>query len=410
MSKYNEIYSRPAIMNMVEENGKLWMALLNRNGICELDMVTRQAKICKVFDGEPLSGEFLYCYVAKAGNNLIFSPGLAEKIAVYNPEQDSIRYLSLKPVNYNCKEDQREAKFWNIITYGMNVYLLGYSYPAIVKIEMKTMEMTYITDWVETLEKYIAQGDTRGYFSDGYVISDGVAILPVSSMSAVVELDLKADYTMIRKLDIPVDGIGSLSSTDGNTIWLTGRGHGANQVFCWNRQNGTIESILLTDEKDNVTDPFYAPICTESQIFFMPISATSSYEVNPDGEIIKRSEEMGIHSDGTRVALWSGCVTMAPKLGKNCLIYLTGEDLKWHKYNVMTGEHFSYNVYIEEGVLETERLLEERYRNQEKEKLVFSELRMPLAYFLERVPEPEKQKEEKGSVRTGAEIYEQICG
>ena len=40
MKAYNETYyTKPIAMNMVEDNGKIWMSLLNRNGICEIDKV-----------------------------------------------------------------------------------------------------------------------------------------------------------------------------------------------------------------------------------------------------------------------------------------------------------------------------------------------------------------------------------
>lgn len=44
-----EFYTRPVSMNMVEENGKIWMALLNTNGICEVDRAAQQGRICGIF-------------------------------------------------------------------------------------------------------------------------------------------------------------------------------------------------------------------------------------------------------------------------------------------------------------------------------------------------------------------------
>ena len=93
MKAYNETYyTKPIAMNMVEDNGKIWMSLLNRNGICEIDKVRGEARICRIFDGEPYDGKFLYSYVVKVSHYLIFSPWEAKNIAIYNLECDSMIY------------------------------------------------------------------------------------------------------------------------------------------------------------------------------------------------------------------------------------------------------------------------------------------------------------------------------
>ena len=174
-----EVYRRVGAMNMSEEDGKLWMALLNRNGICEVDTAKKTARICRLFDDEPLSKECLYSHVRKVNDYLIFAPARAEKIAVYNLRMDSVAYIPLKPLEQEGKENSGEAKFWNIIQYQSEVYLLGYSYPAIIKINVESMEVTYISDWVETVEEYIEYGDICGYFSEGYVFVEDKVLIPV---------------------------------------------------------------------------------------------------------------------------------------------------------------------------------------------------------------------------------------
>lgn len=111
MKEYSDVYVRFAVMNMVEEDGKIWMALLNRNGICEVDKATRQAKIRKVFDGELLTRKFLYSKTEKVGDNLVFAPWDAESIAVYNLKDDAVTYFPLNARPQKLKESSVEAKF-----------------------------------------------------------------------------------------------------------------------------------------------------------------------------------------------------------------------------------------------------------------------------------------------------------
>ena len=290
MKKYNEIYSRPIAMNMAEENEKIWMALLNRNGICMIDKKTRRAQICKIFENESFEKEFLYYCVEKVGKYLVFSPCEAEKIAIFDLENDTIIYIPLKKIQCVCKENPNISKFCNILKYQSDVYLLGYSYPAIVKINLESLEVTYITNWVEEVENSIEIGDSSGYFSDGYVIKNDSALIPIGCMGAILELDLKNSNTKIRKLNIPMKGIGGISSVDGENIWLVGRVSKTNRVVCWNRQTDNIKEYYLNDLDDDVFAPFHVPFCTIFKVFLMPILSPCIYEINIDTGEIKKNE------------------------------------------------------------------------------------------------------------------------
>ncbi len=52
MKTYGEVYARAAALNIAEDDGRIWMALLNRNGICEVDKETDHARIVKTFEGK----------------------------------------------------------------------------------------------------------------------------------------------------------------------------------------------------------------------------------------------------------------------------------------------------------------------------------------------------------------------
>lgn len=377
MCGYDKRYAKAIGMNMVEGNGKLWMALLNRNGICKIDKSTKNARIYKIFESRPLYEEFLYCCVEKVENYLIFSPGMAEEIAIVNLEDESITCIPLKKVNYICKEKQGEIKFWNIIRYQKSVYLLGVTYPAIIKLDMSLGKVEYITDWLEEVEKNIKEDDTNGYFSDGYVINNGVAIIPVSCMNAVLELDLETSRTQLRKLNITMSGIGGLSTVDGENIWLTGKGYNTNRLSCWNRQNGIIREIQLADLDESLIDPFYAPICTDKKVYLMPISAPHIYEVDINtGKVTIYDIDNSIDTAGKSVWPWK---TISPKLYGNLLLFISGNDLRWHEYNTETGEHKSYDVYITNAESETKRYFNTLLKRND---LVFED-NISLKYFLD---------------------------
>lgn len=412
MRKYNEIYARPVAMNMVEAEGKAWMALVNRNGICEIDIAAKQGRIRKVFDEEPLTGEYLYCHTAKVGNCLFFSPGLARKIAIYDLEGNSVSYLPLKPVNGKCKEDQREAKFWNIICHGTDVYLLGYSYPAIVKIDTRTMEITYITDWVEEVEMYVAEGDDGGYFSDGHVARGETVLLPLGCMRGVLLLDFETDTTQLIKLDISMKGVGGISSADGENVWMVGKGDVTNRVICWNRQTGRIQESILENIEEHIIDPFYAPVCIDSKVILMPLSVLSAPHIYEFDLFTGKVQERNMLERPFRdlaYSMFPQWWTTGVRLKGDWLSFMTCDDLAWHECNVKTGETRHYFVSLEED-MDTEQYLEAFFAEMKETRQMISEKKMPLRYFMDKSMETvDLSMTAKGDISSlGYNIYNKI--
>lgn len=412
MNKYNEIYSRANAMNIVEDDKKIWMALSNRNGICEIDKETHSARICKVFEEESLEGEVLYCHVEKVGNYLIFSPGMASKIAVYDLECDKVSYIPLRSIEFHCKQVQDDSKFWNIFHNNSDVYLLGYTYPAIIKINTESMDVTYITDWVKEVEKNIGDGELSGYFGDGHAVINNIAMIPLGCMNGVLELNLENDQTKLRKLDISMKGIGGLSSANGEHIWMVGKGSITNRVACWNIVKNSIKELEVPDMEEDVYDPFYAPICTSSKIFLMPISAPFIYEADLNLERVEKSDILGRNFKELRSALCTWWKTMAVRLRGEWLIYVTCDDFGWHEYNVVTGERKEYYICIEEDIEKQEEYYGALYEKWRVEKRIPYERKVPLQYLVSNEAKAKGNTPYCGgrSLPIGQKLYNEVCG
>lgn len=405
--KKYERYARPVAMNMVEENGKIWMCLLNRNGICEIDKKSRIARICHVFKGEPLSKKLLYFNVDKVKDNLIFSPYEADNIAIYNLSQDSITYIPLKPLKHDDTQNRYPPKFWNIFHIHSSVYILGWSYPAIIKINLKLMVVEYITDWLDEIEVNSNPEEAKEYFSDGYVISENLVFIPIGCMNAVLELNLDTSHTKIRKLEVSVNGIAGISSSDGINIWLVGKKSKTNRVCCWNRLTNKIKEYFLPDIGENIFSPFYAPICTDSKVFLMPVADTPIFEINIQIEEIRISAVLEERSNSMSVPLWPWWKTISSRLQNPWLTYLTCNDLCWHEYNVVTGERKNYFVYFESE--EIEKYFEAVYLEAKEKNIILSEDAMSLGYYINKLQEETEFNIKIEKHWIGEEIYKRIC-
>lgn len=63
-----------------------------------------------------------------------------------------------------------------------------------------------------------------------------------------------------------------LESVNGEHIWMVGKGSRVNRVACWNIVENSIKELEVPDMEEDVFDPFYAPICTSSKIFYADFS------------------------------------------------------------------------------------------------------------------------------------------
>lgn len=389
MKTYSEIYTRVAALDMAEDDGRIWMSLINRNGICEVDKETGHARIVKIFEGEALDKECLYWCVKKVGQCLVFAPSVAEKIAVYDILQDSLAYIPLRTAGQNCRQNQLEIKFCNIFRHGMDVYLLGYSYPAIVKINIKTMETTYITDWVEEVDADIPKGDSDGYFSHGYIVGGDYVLFPMGCISAVLQLNLKTANTKVIKLKTSMKGIGGLFSLDGNCVWMVGRGRGTNRVACWSRQTGQIKEFEV-DGVEDIQEPqsqmFYEPVCVGDKMLLLPFSAAcdSIYEICADTGDIKKSGIMENSLKNTEIGLWPWYRIMAPVVNGDLLMFITCADFCWHEYHAATGESRHYYMCLEDEKKQ-EEYFHAVFSGQRESDGALLEIKMPLQYFISEI-------------------------
>lgn len=406
MQEYNQIHLAPLAIDAVEDNEKIWMPLTNKNGICEIDKKTKTAKIRKIFDGEPINKDFLYCYIKKVNNILIFSPGTAERIAIYNLDDDHIIYIPLKPLSCSCKQNQNEIKFGNILQYGLDVYLLGYSYPAIIKINTKSFEIKYITNWVEEVDANIKEGNICGYFSDGYIICKDLALIPIGCMRAVLELNLKTTQATLRKLKISMSGIGGLSTWDGENIWLVGKGNLTNWICCWNMNTDRIIEIQLDTIKADIFDPFYAPICTDSKIFLMPMSAPYIYEIDIKTNAVTKNK--ALEKLFKSCLFQDGWKTLIPRMRNNLLTFFLYGDSKWYDYNILTGEIQNYFIHFD--IADLEKYFYKAFCEINLKESYFLESKMPLNSFINSlvkiIDKNANAKNKKFSI--GEDIYRNI--
>ena len=382
MIEENIFFSRVAGPDIVEENDKIWLSMIDRNGICEIDKITRKANVVAIFRNESLLKQRLYFGMAKYKNKIVFAPDMANEIAIFDVNDKSVQYIKLNEVEKKSM-NQQMPKFWKCISHKSDIYLMGYTYPAIIKISMDTLEVNYISDWIKYIEEKKCRVSTCGYISDGYVIKDNKMLLPMGGISALLELDLVTNETKIINVDTPFEGIGGIASIDNKTIWMVGRGNKDNSsLLCWNTEEKEMKKVKIPIDTKDVFDPFYAPKCLGDKVFLFAISAPQNYEIDSNKLTIKPMNITTGTSSKLFKWVWN---TIVPREEAGLLKYISGQNFEWYEYNINTSKIEKYVIELNDSEQINKYVKEYSKDYLKKNILVGENEKYSLKFFIEGV-------------------------
>lgn len=422
--------SRLACYAMAEEGGKAWFVRSQANGLYEFDKTENRTKLLMRFPGFPVDKGFLYLAIEKAGSILVLAPASASEIVLYDLAADRAEYLEIAPV-----EDERKVKyigscrFLNCYRHGDSVYLFGFEYPAVLKLDVNTKQILYLTDWVKEVEQRITKiYVTMGYVSD-YVIAGDFVWALCECANAVLRLDLRTDEIKIVDIYSDLD-VRCGICFDGN-FWVTGYNENVNKLLeydaqfvfkketeiCSSQKNGDEYSLSL---QDNLWEIY--PILDLGERFFLfSVYPRHVYEYDKTSQEVRicpafeglleirdeKFHEMGI---------------LALRRKGNLVCFITGNDFLWNEYDLERGTITRYEVRAGED----EEFLQIKSKFMAERVILEGEMLWELGYkltlsrFLEhifsmsKVEADDKKREDREDIKgyeknsRGYQLYEAI--
>jgi len=240
-----------------------------------------------------ISKQPLYTCSAVCNDSIYFAPFFDEKITRYKITEgcfETINYDNIKFKNH------LPGEFAGAECYKDYVYLIPYMYKAIIRLNTKTMDIEYYTDWVKSIDKMIYRDET-GYFSAPLKISENTLMLAALSTNAVIEFNMEtADHILHRvgKKGCQFSGI----CFDGTNYWLSPRHYGP--VLKWHPDRGVMKefSNLSSGSKTN-RFCFHAPFYCNGYVYIMPRSSKHAVKINVEtDEVLACEEFMPEFTDG----------------------------------------------------------------------------------------------------------------
>ncbi len=340
---------------LVEDKEKAWFLRLKTNELCEIDRKNHEAKILKRFTDAPMIEDFLYLPIEKVGDILILAPGTASHLVFYDLSNDMCEYIELAPI-----QDDRKLRYTGVCNFlksyvqGNSVYLFGYEYPAIVKIDMATKEIAYLDAWVMEVEQRIKKVyASMGYVSDYAIVGNFVWML-CECVNAVLCLDLRTDK--IEIIDICSDLVIQCGICFDGNFWVTGNNEHANKLLKYNNQFVLEKEIEIYSVKDGGEEYFlpleegywatYPVLDLGEKLFLFSVYPSHVYEFD------KASEQVRIQVAFEKLMEVRGeklydLKILAPRKKDNIIYFVTGNDFLWNEYDFIHDMVTQYEVRTE---------------------------------------------------------------
>ena len=265
------------------------------------------------------------------------------RIVGINGEPEKRILLKSLFIRKKCKS---EPFFSSSIIDGDYIYYIGCSYPAIVRLNVRSLEIDYITDWVDEVDQDIKDDNILGYSTAGVLEQDEKRIyIPCSLTPGIIILDKENLKTEFRSLSISSYGLGYMCRYNETSFLLSECGPWCNSIYLWDIKTNevirewkvaknpnylSVSYILKSKNNDFYIFPWQNKGCTDLDIYCLKNNIIVKTGILENE--YKSSGSLGIE---IVYAAWEDDET---------LLFVTGNDLLWHRYNVITGKKYIFEV------------------------------------------------------------------
>lgn len=376
-----EIYRQIICSDFVLDGDDLYFPVYGSDELVKASISTGKSEVLCKFSKNPEKEYFnLYNSVEKIANNLVFAPAGAEKIALYNINNKEMSYIDLERFDIDGNEVYDDnSLFWKCIIDGEIIYLLGFYYPSIVRIDMTRMNVSYIREWIKEVNQYIPSGDKRGYIGNGCFIQGREVILPLMCAPALLHLNLDSLTTYVEVLNTKMDGFGCMAC-DEEFLYLQGKGDSIGKVCKYSiiKREVVVDEVLIEKlNRNDYTTAFSGTVLSGRKWLLFPQEANNLYELNTDTmmtEIPSWASFMDEYKNSTDH--WVLCAKLTGKK----VIFVTNHDKSWHEYDLNSGEIRHFRVLL--PVSYSEKSMEEKIKLNIRKNRILYEKDHDLSGFL----------------------------
>ncbi|MCQ2498092.1 MAG: hypothetical protein MJ133_03835 [Lachnospiraceae bacterium] len=338
----------------IEENGKIIFPAFNHNALYEMSLENREITMLARIPGSNFFQHRTFFAIEKYKSKFFLIPFWGTKIWIYDRETCELTNIKIAPeIDFDTDAiNLKPGKFARSFVNGQYMYIFPHFYPALVIIDMETLEVTYDTDVVENLCK-IRQNDDA--LITGVNQYENHVYCSIGNSNSVLVYNLNNHSHYI--LPIPFSGIGfnGIGVTEDRII-LTPRRHGA--VAMYDRKKKECTEIYDYPSDYNCANiPFQSIVKISSGYLLIPTNSNFFMILKDEGNIIcLREESIGLQ--GILDSRISYDRVMAYGVEGSKVWYISGIDEMYYEFNMDTASCVGEKLVTEVGDLFFKEILD----------------------------------------------------
>ncbi len=260
-------------------------------------------------------------------------------------------YVRIELREYSMEDSLRDemlfAGFCQVDNY---LFLIGCSYPAIVRLNIDTFDVDYIMGWRKDIDVRSDDANESVFFvSRQYVIKDNNLYIPFASVPAVLKINIETLQEEIINIDDDHGGYSCVCSLCEDKLLLAGAYEKRKWIYIWNESLGKIENKVYYQDVEAEFSVLNMLQADNGDVYIFPWQNRSDLDL--DIYLLGKDEkELSCTNllQPCEERVWTDEIVHASWKDNNTLLFVTGRDLLWHEYNTKTGEHSKYKVEIDE--------------------------------------------------------------
>lgn len=272
MDKYGLVFE-----NCIKIQNNIWFSSGDYNGLYRYNLCNKSIERVMEFPNEKKSQGYLYYKVCKYQNKLIFIPCFANAISIYDIEDKKLEQIEIPYLGQPHKVHQ---DFMEGTVYQDSLYIIGYAYPGIIKVNLETYEIKKIYE--------IQEGTVNPesvFFGSKIDVEDNLLYIPCCYKNAVLVYDMNLDKVSY------INNIGNESNRytqivkDNQKLYLITKN--SNLVFVWDEKK-QIFTELDVKFKKMYRDALLR--ISEEYVWAISIIAGEIYQINKSNYNVRSIE------------------------------------------------------------------------------------------------------------------------
>lgn len=217
---------------LFKEENSLFFVPINKglgHDFFQLNLKSGDIQRILTFPGFPDNVWWCYNGIKKLNNKILLIPYNTADIYIYDLSKQNAKKIVLSEVHNNT------ALFTNALQYKNKLYLLPSMYPAIVSIDMDTLE---VCEFKQCIKSFSMKKEDPLLFSCAYIKKEKYLYLAGGNESKVIIFDMENEGYEIKKIGEYSFGYGNMIY-DGDYFWLSA--YKENCIVRWDEKTGETE-------------------------------------------------------------------------------------------------------------------------------------------------------------------------